>query len=192
MAKPLFIVIGGPNGAGKSTAAAHLIPAQVPYLNADEIAKGLANYPSQSADMEASRILLTEIDALEAGRESFAMETTLSSRSLAPRIKRLRGFGYEFRLAFAYLPSPEMAVLRVAGRVRLGGHDIPEATIHRRCWAGLSNFFELHRPLADRWYAYNTTSPRPLRLIASGGLGEPDLVEDALVWRRMQERNRHE
>jgi predicted ABC-type ATPase len=191
MTSPLIIVIAGPNGAGKSTAAAHLLPSEIPFLNADEIAKGLPGYPSQSADIQAGRILLTQMDNLEAQGTDFAVETTLASRSLAPRIARLRRSGYLFHLAFAFLPDPGMAVLRVAGRVRLGGHNIPEETIRRRYQAGLSNFFQLYQPMADRWFVCDTTRPSPLRLIAEGRMGEAVQIEDPVSWNLMQERAGH-
>ncbi len=191
MANPKIIVIAGPNGAGKSTAAAHLVPSGTAFLNADEIAKGLSGYPSQAADIMAGRMLLTQMEELEQDRADFAVETTLASRSLAPRIARLRRSGYLFNLAFAFLPDSEMAVLRVAGRVRQGGHNIPEATIRRRYRAGLSNFLELYQPLADRWYVYDTTRPSPLKLIAEGIMGEAVQVEDPALWHLMQGRIEH-
>ena len=45
--------------------------------------------------------------------------------------------GYQFHLVFLWLPHPDMAVARVAARVREGGHDVPEETIRRRYEAGL-------------------------------------------------------
>jgi predicted ABC-type ATPase len=191
MSKPMFIVIAGPNGAGKSTAAALLLPPEMPFLNADEVAKKLPGYPSNSADMEASRIVLSEMDDLERNQQSFAFETTLASRSLAPRIIRLRRLGYLFRLAFAFLPDPDLAVVRVAGRVRLGGHNIPEETIRRRYRAGIANFFKLYLPLADIWSAYDTARPSPIRLIAECILGDPIHIEDPMLWDLMQERSKN-
>jgi predicted ABC-type ATPase len=44
-----------------------------------------------------------------------------------------------------------MAVGRVAGRVALGGHDIPEDVIRRRYGLGLRNLFSLYLPLATSW-----------------------------------------
>jgi predicted ABC-type ATPase len=191
MSNPLFIVIAGPNGAGKSTAAARLLPVGITFLNADELAKSLPGYPSQAADIQAGRILLTRMEELEGTRSDFSVETTLASRSLAPRVARLRRSGYEFRLAFAFLPDPEMAVSRVAGRVRQGGHNIPEETIRRRYRAGISNFFDLYQPLADRWFVYDTTRPAPLKLIAEGIIGEAAQIEDPVAWNLMKERAEH-
>lgn len=91
---PTFVVLGGPNGAGKSTAAAILLPAEMTFVNADEVAKGLPDYPSHAADLEASRLVLEQMDELEADRADFAVETTLAGRSLAARAARLRAVGY--------------------------------------------------------------------------------------------------
>ena len=82
--QPLVIVIAGPNGAGKSTAAAVLLPGGIEFINADEIAKTLPSYPSPAADFEAGRLALRRMEDLEQQHIGFAVETTLSSRSLAP------------------------------------------------------------------------------------------------------------
>ena len=72
--------------------------------------------------------------------ESFAFETTLSGLVYAHRIPRWREQGYRVKLFFLRLPSPEMAIARVARRVLQGGHDVPETVIRRRFEAGLRNF----------------------------------------------------
>jgi predicted ABC-type ATPase len=75
-------------------------------------------------------------------------------------------FATDFLPEFVFwLPSAEMAVARVAGRVRQGGHGGPEATISRRFRAGLCNFFQLYAPLVNSWYLYNR-SELPPRSIA--------------------------
>lgn len=63
-------------------------------------------------------------------------------------------------LLFFWLPSPEMAVMRVAKRVSEGGHNIPTETIHRRYWLGLQNFFNIFATIVDSWSFYeNINSP---------------------------------
>jgi len=73
------------------------------------------------------------------------VDSTWGDRSFAPWIKGLIETGYQFHLMFLWLPSPDIAVARVAERVRLGGHDVPQATIRRRYRAGIRNFFELYQ-----------------------------------------------
>jgi len=65
-------------------------------------------------------------------------------------------------LFFLSLPSAEMAVQRVAERVCQGGHDIPEATIHRRFEAGRRLLTEVYQPLVDQWVLYDNAGDEPL------------------------------
>ena len=189
---PTIIILGGPNGAGKSTCAAILIPDFVPFINADEIAKTLPNFPSPAADVEAGRILLRRMDECAEQYADFAVETTLSSRALAPRIKRLQAAGYEFSLFFIYSPDVNLSIARVAERVRSGGHNIPEDVIRRRYKAGVKNFFELYQPIADVWEVYmNTTQLKPLR-IASGVRTESIEIYNQTVWENILRENENE
>lgn len=123
MTAPQFILIAGCNSAGKSTSATKLLPEGLPFINADEIAKGFAG-TERAPNIAAGRKLLEQWDYRLANREDSAVETTLASRSLAPRIKTLQSTGYQFHLVFLWLPSDELAIERVAERVRGGGHDI--------------------------------------------------------------------
>jgi predicted ABC-type ATPase len=189
LSQPLFVVLGGPNGSGKSTAASSLIDPSVTFVNADEIAKTLPGYPSQLADLEAGRIALDRMNRLEAARADFAFETTLASRSLAPRISRLKAAGYFLRLLFVFSPSPEFSIFRVATRVMAGGHDIPEETVRRRYRAGLVNFRDLYLPLADRWIVYDNTGEGTPKIIATGAGSEPPIVKDISLWARFEERS---
>jgi predicted ABC-type ATPase len=190
--QPQVIVIAGPNGAGKSTAAAHFLPEEITFVNADDIARALPGYPATATDRLAGRLHLAKLDELEKRRADFAVETTLASRTLAPRVKRLREAGYHFRLVFLYLPHVDIAVKRVAGRVLLGGHGIPDETIRRRYKSGIRNFFEIYQPLADKWDVYNTIQTTPPELIACGIMNKTPLILNAELWSRMQKEPRHE
>jgi predicted ABC-type ATPase len=183
--QPLIVVIGGPNGAGKSTAAAHLVPKKLEFLNADEIAKTLAGYPSRSAELAAGRRLLERLEELEALRTEFAVEATLASRSLATRIARLQKIGYRFRLVFVFVPDVRICIERVARRVRLGGHGVSEETIRRRYKAGIRNFLELYQPIAEKWAVYDTIEIKPPRLIAEGSTSDVSQVVNPAYWQMM-------
>lgn len=187
---PQVIVIAGPNGAGKSTAAGWLLPKEMTFVNADEVAKILPGYPSRAADLEAGRIVLEQLDELERRRSDYAVETTLAGRSLAARVVRLRRAGYRFRLVFLWTLSAEFSRQRVAARVRAGGHDIPEETIRRRYGAGLRNFFALYQPIADKWEVYSSLQATA-QLIAEGIMGGEARISDPDLWHRMREETRH-
>ena len=180
--KPSFVLIAGPNGAGKSTSALTLLSDQyeaLDFVNADDIAKGLSAFHPEKVAVAAGRILLQRFRALVRSRQSFAIETTLSGRGYAQHIPNLKEGGYRFEVIFLWLPSEELAIARVAQRVLLGGHDIPELVIRRRYKSGLSNFFNLYRPLTDLWKFYDSSKPEP-RLIAYGNAVEEFPVEPDL------------
>ena len=121
--QPRFLVMAGPNGSGKSTCASFFLPPSMPCINADDIAKTLDREQTREAEIQAARIALQLMDQAEANRESFATETTLASKTLASRAARLRKAGYFFHLVYLWTPTPDFSVQRVAGRVKLGGHD---------------------------------------------------------------------
>jgi predicted ABC-type ATPase len=182
---PDVFVIGGPNGAGKSTAARSLLPDYVgvrQFVNADEIARGLAGFAPESVAVEAGRIMLRRIRLLARDGVDFAFETTLASRSFAPWLAALRKTGYRVHLLYLWIPSAEFAIQRVACRVLAGGHHVPADTIRRRYDRGRQNFVELYEPLADTWEAYDNSGLEP-NLVAFGGLGEDLAVLEESKWR---------
>ena len=69
--------------------------------------------------------------------------------------------GYHVKMFFLVLPTAEMAMARVAERVRQGGHDIPTAIIQRRFSAGRANFENLFRDLVDSWAIYDNAGDEP-------------------------------
>lgn len=192
-ARPHVFVIAGPNGAGKSTAAPALLRdllGVAEYVNADLIAQGLSAFDTQSVAFQAGRVMLERLRQLAGRRRHFAFETTLATRGYLPWLRSLRADGFAVDLAFLWLPSPEMAVARVAERVRLGGHDVPEGVIRRRYTRGLDNFFRLYRPQADRWWLIDNAAAEGQCLIAAGDRGAPDHVARPDVWNRLLEAHR--
>lgn len=194
-AQPHVIVVAGPNGAGKSTAAPALLAGTlgvVEFVNADVIARGISAFRPEEVAARAGRAMLARLKELAAQRATFAFETTLASKTFAPWIGELRQSGYAFDLLFLWLPSPEMAVARVAERVRRGGHSVPEETVRRRFERGLRNFFTLYRPLATTWLVYENANPSSPRLIATGGEGIQPVVYDAQAWTSFTKGGAHE
>jgi predicted ABC-type ATPase len=186
---PTVIVLAGPNGAGKTTAAPRLLRdtlGLVDFVNADTIALGLAGFDPDVAALEAGKVMFDRIRQLGIQRHSFAFETTLASRSLAPWITQLVRGGYAFRLIFLWLPTADLALQRVADRARLGGHSVPEATVRRRYDRGLRNFFDLYRPLATAWRMYDNTDVSDMRLIAEGCGTTAAVVFDHPLWEQIR------
>lgn len=131
MTKNLYI-ISGCNGAGKTTASYTVLPEILDcreFVNADEIARGLSPFNPESMAIEAGRLMLSRIDDLLSQGETFAIETTLATKSFVNLVHRAQVQGYTVRLLFFWLNSPELALQRIAERVAKGGHDIPESIV---------------------------------------------------------------
>ena len=187
--KPHVVVLAGPNGAGKSTTAARLLKDQLgvaEFVNADTIARGLSAFAPEHVAIDAGRVMLRRLEQLAAQRHDFAFETTLASRTFAPRIARWMQTGYAVHLVFLWLPDAELALARIAERVRLGGHDVPEETVRRRYTRGLANFFALYQPLVTTWRFYDNARASP-RLVARGGRAGRDAVSDLALWLQITE-----
>ena len=58
----------------------------------------------------------------------------------------------------------EIAVSRVAERVRQGGHSIPEPVIRRRLVAGLRNFTQHYRQAVNLWMMFGNAGSKPVLL----------------------------
>jgi len=100
--------------------------------------------------------------------------------------------GYHVHVLFLWLESADLAVDRVAARVRLGGHDVPEETVRRRYERGLRNFFQLYLPLLDSWQMFdNSRAGRP-RLLASGRENQVQEVANAALWQEISEAYREQ
>lgn len=162
---PVAHIVAGPNGAGKTTFATVFLPNFADcreFLNADLIAAGLAPFSPETQNVRAGRLMLERIHELVQAKANLGFETTLSGRTYARLLDKMRSeYGYCIYLYFLWLPSADLAVARVANRVRQGGHNIPEADIRRRFAAGLRNLFKLYLPLADGWWLYDASQMPP-------------------------------
>ena len=150
--KPSVILFGGCNGAGKTTLAFQLLGDGLhldEFVNADEIARGLNPMNPYNQAGLASRLAIQRVEALISHHQSFAFEGTLSGKWQAKILKRCANLGYETRLIYVWLPSPEMAIERVEHRVSQGGHHVPTYLVERRYKAGLVNLHNLYFDVAS-------------------------------------------
>ena len=169
MAKKIYI-IAGCNGAGKTTASFTILPQVLDcdeFVNADEIARGLSPFHPDRVSIEAGRLMLDRISRLMMSKTTFAIETTLSTRSYVSLIKRAHRAGYQVELIFFWLSSAEVAIQRVAKRVAEGGHNIPQDVIRRRYDAGIRNFFNIYGHEVDRWTLVDNNNNKSVVLAES-------------------------
>src|ERR1051325_258218 len=177
-AKPTIYLIAGCNGAGKTTFAGEFLPKEVKclrFLNADEIARGLSPLKPSASVVKAARLLLQQIAESLRRRETFALETTLSGLTYVRLFRRAKRRGYELKLYYLWLPSPDVAVARVRERVRKGGHDVPATDIRRRFHRSLANLMRHYLPLADSWTVFDNSGDNPT-LVAENESGKLRVV----------------
>jgi predicted ABC-type ATPase len=179
---PKVIFITGPNGAGKSTIAREVVLGVFgisKYVNADTIARGLAEFDPWGMRFEAGRIMLEWVEKLVERREDFALETTLAGKKFARRIEEWRKpeqGGYKFHLIFLWLRSHEIPEWRVGVRVGAGGHDVPKEDIRRRYERGICNF-KLYQVLAETWRVFDNSDEKPLLIAQGKGASSLDVFE---------------
>ncbi|MGN0047550.1 MAG: zeta toxin family protein [Bacteroides sp.] len=181
-------IIAGCNGAGKTTASYTVLPdiwQCNEFVNADEIAKGLSPFNPESVAIEAGRLMLARIqDLLQAGK-TFAIETTLSTKSYRNLYEQAHRLGYQIKLIFFWLESPEIAIRRVAQRVSEGGHNIPTDVVVRRYTAGIHNLFHIYMAISDYWLIANNTLGESC-YIAEGGLNLSTTVFDLETYNKLK------
>jgi predicted ABC-type ATPase len=175
--KNLYI-IAGCNGAGKTTASFTILPEILDckeFVNADEIAKGLSPFQPEKVSFEAGSIMLHRITELVSQNETFAFETTLSTKSFKNRILEAKHKNYNVTLLFFWLKNPELAKERVKTRVLEGGHNIPEDIIERRYYKGIKNLFKIYLSIVDQALIFDNSEGNH-NLIAEMSISEELII----------------
>ena len=186
--KNLYI-IAGCNGAGKTTASYTILPEIMDckeFVNADEIAKGLSPFQPDTVAFESGRIMLNRINDLLRENESFAFETTLSTKSYKQKILQAKRQGYTITLLFFWLNNIELAKQRVKTRVIEGGHNIPENVIERRYLKGIYNLFDIYLPIIDGALIFDNSFGKH-ELIAQKMVDEDLMISDKNTFKKLKE-----
>jgi predicted ABC-type ATPase len=176
-------VIAGPNGAGKTTLYERVIePAtHLPFVNADRIAAREWPGAEVAHGHEAAALAAAERAELINARRSFVTETVFSHPSKVDLIAAARAAGYVVTLHAVMIPA-DLAVLRVADRVRRGGHDVPEEKIRERC-RRLWSYISAAAGGADEVIVYdNSNAKHPLRVVAQMQHGQVISVVELPRW----------
>jgi predicted ABC-type ATPase len=156
----------GPNGSGKTTFVTEFLAPELPgypYVNADEIAR--ARWPDSPGEhaYEAAEVAAETRARLIAGGRSFIAETVFSHPSKLDLIRSAQEQAYQVVLHVMLVPE-ELAVRRVAYRVRAGGHDVPEQKIRER-YGRLWPLVARAIALADRAVVYdNSMTAGPVKV----------------------------
>lgn len=155
MTMPDLIIIAGANGVGKTTfARPYVAEYGYDFLNADDIAKTLADAGELSPMIAAGQVFFERLNQVLDNQQSIVVETTLSGSYINKVAKRAKGLGYKIKLIYIFIESPEACFERVKMRIAKGGHEVPEEDVKRRFYRSLSNFWDNFREMADEWRLY--------------------------------------
>jgi predicted ABC-type ATPase len=152
---------------------------------ARELNRGMTQEQANAVAWDLGRSLL-EKAILK--RQDFAFETTLGGNTMTELLERAASSGMEVRIWYVGLRNVEMHISRVAMRVSLGGHNIPEAKIRERYDRSRLNLLRLLPRLTELKIFDNSTEndprkgrrPEPillLHMIGSRIVSRPNLLE---------------
>ena len=156
------------------------------FVNCDEIAKGLNPLNPDSAKVTAARLMLARIKKLISIDADFAIETTLATKSYHALVKHAQEKGYNIKLLYFWLQSPELALQRVAERVKNGGHNVEEHIIRRRYSAGIRNLFKLYLPVVD-YFILIDNSIMPREVISEGNIHDAVKVYNEEKFKKLRQ-----
>lgn len=177
--RPNCYVIAGSNGAGKTTFATRFLPHYADclnFINPDLIARGLSPFDPDAGMIRAARLVLERIDEMRTARVDFAFETTLSGRTYAATLRNLRDDGYLIHMFYLWIPSPELALLRIKTRVQEGGHNVPTRDVRRRFGRTLKNLFHLYAPFIDTLRVFDNSEDEPIVIFQMKG-GQTEIYD---------------
>ncbi|HEY5912055.1 MAG TPA: zeta toxin family protein [Verrucomicrobiae bacterium] len=185
---PNCYIFAGPNGAGKTTFATKFLPVYADcrnFVNPDLLARAFSPFDPDAGMLRAGRAVLERIGEFTITRTDFAFETTLSGRAYVPRLRRVKKVGFRLHMFYLWIPSPDLALLRIRDRVESGGHNVPEHDVRRRFGRTRSNLFTLYRPLLDTLHFFDNSSDTP-RLIFKDDAGRIT-INDAALYQRLRQ-----
>lgn len=186
---PNCYIVAGPNGAGKTTFATEFLPLYANcrnFVNPDLLARAYSPFDPDAGMLRAGRAVLERIAEFTKTRVDFAFETTLSGRSYVQVLRKVKSAGFRLHMFYLWIPSPELALLRVRDRVENGGHSVPDRDVRRRFGRTLVNLFSLYRPLLGTLHFYDNSSDTP-RLLFKDEAGQTT-VNDATLYEQLRVR----
>lgn len=177
--KTVYIVAGS-NGAGKTTFAKEFITtANIPFLNADEIAKELNPSDQEGGKLTAGRIFFARLDELIERDSSFVVESTLSGLYITNIINSLKQKGFKIVILYVFVLTPQAAIERVELRFQEGGHFVPKEDILRRYKRSKNNFWNLYKSKSDYWSLHYNGNENQIQ-IAFGRDNDVTVIDSTL------------
>lgn len=169
-------VLAGVNGAGKSSVIGALLRSRGgAYFDPDEYTHNLiaANPGLSESDANSAAWQRGYDGLLQAinDESEYTFETTLGGHKILGALQQAAANGLDVVVWYVGLSSVEQHVQRVAARVALGGHSIPEAKIRDRYDRSRENLIALLPHLTELQVFDNSDDSPP----SQGGEPQPKL-----------------
>lgn len=184
---PTYVVMGGGPAAGKSTileSGEVKLPPSTVEVNADVCKTKLPEWETAGVTQRASvthaessyLAKRTQAAAFER-RQNIVLDGTgdTSAKSMNGKIDTARAAGYRVEAHYVTLPT-DMAVQNALARGKVTGRFVPEEVI-RNTHAGVSTTFPEVATRFDSVKLYDTTTFGAPKVIATGGAGVLDIVD---------------
>ena len=182
---PVLLIVAGPNGSGKSSTYQHAgieaFGRSVWIINPDVLAQRIRDLEQQGgeeANLKAVQRIEAWLETSIEAHQTVGVETVLSTPKYRRLVDKARTLGFEVRLIYVLLDSPQRNIERVRLRVKKGGHAVPENKILERYTRSLDQlpwFLEQ----ADQAWFYDNSGAEP-RLIGEKHAGVVTVDENAL------------
>jgi len=115
-------------------------------------------------------MVLERIKEFGLAKKTFGFESTLSGRAYISTLSKLRSLGFRIAVYYLWLPSPKVAIARVRGRVKLGGHHVPVVDIRRRFQRSLENL-RAYIAIADDFFLFDASTCPPMPIFSKTASG---------------------
>ena len=102
----------------------------MPRVNTDDIVKKIGKWNNASDVFNAGKQAVKMIDNYFSEGITFNQETTLCGNNILKNIKKAKMLGYYVEVHYVGVENVEIAKKRVAHRVSVGGHGIPEKILN--------------------------------------------------------------
>jgi predicted ABC-type ATPase len=144
---PVFWLIAGPNGSGKSSlygsnrvsiyGESNITDFSRSFwiINPDLLTSRIRSFERlslQKANKAAVERIYAWLETSINAHQSVGVETVLSTGKYRRLVLAAKKRGFEIRLIYVILDSPDLNVKRVLMRVKKGGHGVPEQKVRER------------------------------------------------------------
>jgi predicted ABC-type ATPase len=168
--RPTLWIVAGPNGSGKSTLYEGTIiedfGRSVWIINPDRLTQRIVDQERldiRSANGAALDRIMDWLKASVAAHQTVGVETVLSTDKYQELVIKAKTLGFEIRLIYVILRSPELSVERVKRRASMGGHHVAESDVVRRFGKSLLQL-PWFLDQADRAFFYDNSGSTPKRV----------------------------